>query len=461
MTILPAKVKERLLKLRAEYPPYIIIRKLNGKYYVYRDVHPWDREAKKQLTVSEYMGRIDEDGVFTKKRQSRLDELEHAKEVIASRGGKILMPELKEDGQPASEVLTSDERERKILTILSMNGKASSKLVGKLAGVPATTAYGMVKRIEKKYGIRYVPEIDFQKLGYLSYITFVKFLENKVPSTEEIREVLEQEPLIQMVLLTKGDHDLIIRILAKDNRELYTLLVKLQSNSFFKYYNCKWSTSPSFDTSGLIPIRDRFFEMLWNERSESAEEGEKKRMLPRRELLVLRELNGDGSMEFSEIEKKHSLDKGAAQYAFHSLVKKGIIKRITINERKTSVKYSVMILTEIFNGGKAEQSRPKLLLDIIENTESPVNKYVFTSNIEVPRGGMLILPVFKENALGANVDHIKKNLGGVDVVTYMITDVLVGEFCYRKFDNTYGSQYRALTTDYKVLKPQDKIDYEK
>ena len=48
---------------------------------------------------------------------------------------------------------------------------------------------------------------------------------------------------------------------------------------------------------------------------------------------------------------------------------------------------------------------------------------------------------------------------GVNFRTYIVTSILLGDLCYRNFDNAYSLQEEALFKEHKI-KPIPKIDYE-
>ncbi len=457
--VFPENVQATLERLRTEHQPYLVIRKINRRYYVYQDKRPWDKEKKKQTTISKYLGRITEDGLFIMRAKSANSQLENAKAVILAHGGKVILPEYSEEGKEQKVLLTPNEIDNKILTILSMNAKASYNFIGKLTGMTASAACSRVRKLEKQYGIKYLAELDMQKLGYLGYIAFVKFLDDKIPSSQEMTKVFENEPMIQLALMTKGEFDLVLYILSKDNRDEFDLFSRIQYNTVFKDYNFKWFTNPEYDAYSFIPVRTKMFESIEKDILKSSRKKDQSKILPYRELLVMKELSTDGAVELSQIDIKNTLDKGASQYAYYSLLKKQIIKRITITETVLPIKYNSIIFTEIFNGKNAENMRPWFLSHIISETKTPINKYLFIATTTTPLGGMLIFPSFDQADLQKNVEELKNRMKGVDVKFLTITGVLLGAFCYRKFDNDYSRQYDLLTNTYKTLKTSDKTSY--
>ena len=454
------RVADRFESLKKEYGFPIYLKRINGRFYVYRAMIVADQGgARKTATV--YLGRINDDGSFLKKEASRMDSLENAIRVVEANGGRVIFAQGAEQEEGMAHPTAPVEEDKQLLSVLSMNAKASYRRIGKTAGgLPPTTVYNRVRAMEKRYGIEYLPEVDLQQLGYLSYITFVKFLDDGIPDIEEMKATLEAEPNIQIAMLTRGEYDLVLYIFAKDNREISLLLIKLQNQTFFSRYKSKWYTTLELDAYGFIPLRDRFFELLKEDAAGKDREPGTGRRISYREFIVLRELNADGAVEFSEIEKRNGLDRGAAQYAYYSMKRRGMVKRITASATKLPIMYNGIIMTTVVNGSDSERTRPWFLSEIISEGSSIVNKYAFSGTVETPKGGILIMPVFKEGEFEATLEGMLKNMDGVEVKTMLISSMLVGKLCYRHFDNDYSRQAELLVNQYKSLKPHVLIGYE-
>ncbi|MDE1870156.1 MAG: hypothetical protein KGH71_04195, partial [Candidatus Micrarchaeota archaeon] len=84
MLTLPDKIKVTLGRLRAEFKFHVSLKKINGKYYVYRQTTAWNKSTKKLKVLSTYLGRITGEGAFIKKEITQDDELENAKSVIVA-----------------------------------------------------------------------------------------------------------------------------------------------------------------------------------------------------------------------------------------------------------------------------------------------------------------------------------------------------------------------------------------
>ena len=76
----------------------------------------------------------------------------------------------------------------------------------------------------------------------------------------------------------------------------------------------------------------------------------------------------------------------------------------------------------------------------------------------MPHGVMFVLPVFGEGDLQRDEEALSR-ISGFRISTLVITELLVGTFCYRKYDCTYTKQYKTLVEKYNAIKPEQKIDY--
>ena len=442
MAELPIKVRNTLDKMRSSYEHYIEVKRIGGSYCVFEARGVYDRERKRTKKVTYYLGRILDNGRFVKAKHRMRQEPET--ETITPNDAGAPRP---------------DEIDRKLMTAMSMNGRLTYVALGRLAGISRNSARTRVGRLRKAYGIRYLAEIDTEELGYLGYFTFVKFSSSMMPSLDEMKSCIEAEPMIQLALLVKGEYDLILYTLAKGGNEMSTMLIRLQNVLVFRNYRSKWYTTAAADTYGFIPVRDSFFDLLQKDAEAGRPRPGRSAVLVNREIAVLRELNRNGEIEFSEIDSMLHLDSGASQYTYYSLIKKGVLKRITLTVAHLAVKYNAIIMTEVVHGAEVERARPWFLTHIIEDIEAPVNRYALSSRVEIPKGSMLVLPVFEEGWLEKEAEDLKRNLKGAEIKTMVITDTIIGRFCHRRFDGHYSRLYTVLVEEYKMFKPERPIDY--
>lgn len=426
MATLPLRVKETFLRLKKEYPFYVALTKINDKFYVYRHSSRWDKHTKKIKSVSEYLGKITSDGEFIRKIQSNKP---------------INEPPSSLRQEPPEKL---DPIEIKFLKILSMNARADLSHLGKkyLKLKPAAVFY-RVKQIEQKYNIKYISEINTEKLGFREFLISVKFVSDR-PKTDELKKVISAEPMIQLAAMTKGDFDVVLYALARTTEELKDVLIRLRTGPLGKYDSI-WNGLPIYKSFGFIPLKNEFIEAL-------------KGSLLVREYAVLKELNNNSTMDFREIDKKYGFDEGRSAYTYHKLLQNGTLERATINMQNTRVKYTGILFIWKINSDKFAKNKMKSLFDLVEQTGNTMDKYSFAADTVDPDGVLRIVPMLEEGSLDRILDKLFALDLGIKITTNVITELLTGSFCYRLFDTSYSLQQKALERDYGV-KAGEKIDY--
>lgn len=438
MINLPPRVKAAFLRLKKANQQYIEIKHVKDYFFVYQSTSRWDKERKKPIKIPVYLGRITNNGQFIEAKKKK------PRDAIKSQL-PVLDQKVVEAGQATLETIPINTKrykyEPKLLTALSMNGRISMSVLGKIVNLKETAVSSQVRKLEKRYGIKYIAEVDTTKLGYIQFLITVKFLED-MPKIEELKEVLSKEVRIQLALLTKGDSDIIMYALVKNSEEINLLFFELRNK--LKYQSV-WNAVPVFEDYGFIPLRNEFVEML------------KDRLLIR-EYAVLKELIKDANIGFTEIDKKYKFDLGRSQYSYHKLKERGIIKRITVSLHSLPFKYLAIIFVDIVDLQKFAKNRHKLISNIIEYKNN-FNKYILVGDIVSPDGSFFCLAVYKYGDLEEAVEDIANLDLGMRVKTLIVADILVGDLCYRNFDNAYSIQEDILVRDY-GNKPIPKIDYE-
>jgi DNA-binding Lrp family transcriptional regulator len=460
----PSAVRKAFERLRRESSGGIYLKLINGKHYVYKESGRWDREAGKSRVKSEYLGRILEDGTYVKKISSYSDELERAKALIAEKGGKITWAEREGGGallpREAAKAV-SDETDLKLLTALSMNARASSASIGRIVGLSATATYNRIKNLEKRFGIRYLAELDLEKLGYLTYIVTIKFL-REVPTQEQLEETLRKDPRIQLAFLTKGDYDLILFIVMEAEGERARLIMGSERELLFPKHDARWYNAPIYSLYSFIPLREEFLGILgqrvWTRSKGSPNPPEGS--ISQSEFAVLSELSKNGTADFSKIDAKYGFDKGRTQYAYHKLRTKGIVKRVTMTMTDLPLKYLAVLYVEDINDAKWEANKPALLSHTIKDTASPTNHYVFAGDTGIPNGTLFVLPVFRDEDLKNTEGEISSIIEDARISDSFVIKCLVGAPCFRKFDNRYSKQHAKLASKYGLAQAGPKIEYD-
>lgn len=118
-----------------------------------------------------------------------------------------------------------DEIDLKLIDILKENSKLSSHKISKITGIPITTVYHRIKKLEEKKIIKaYTLAVDYKKLGrpLLAY-SLVYFDVNVIGtkiSREELVNKLKKIPRVQHISYTTGRYDIILVFRLKDLAEL-------------------------------------------------------------------------------------------------------------------------------------------------------------------------------------------------------------------------------------------------
>jgi len=433
----PAQVKKTFERLKLEYPYYISLAKINGKFYVYKSKSFWDKEAHRVRTEKTYLGRIDEQGTFIKRKEyeEKVVQVDESKEI--------------------------DEIDNKILMHLSMNCRIPLAIIAKRTGISLQAVERRKKSLEKRFGIRYFASINYTKLGFSEFVILVKFLEDK-PTNEEIEKVFENEPRVQLVMTMQGEYDLFAYLLAEDAFVLDGIIYNIRKNERLSRYKAVWNSVVLKSGYGYIPLRDKFFDLIekkvWHRTKETPRPASDS--ITQREYILLRELNADGNIPFAEIEKKHNLGNGAARYTFDKLKEKGLISSETLTMSTCGARYNAAIEVDVLNMAEFIEDRRKFIRYIIKDYNEPVNRFSFEGDTFSPDGSLFIIPIFKDGELEEEKEWLNQQIKGIKIKSMIFTKTILGELCYRKFDNNYSGQMHTLVSEYKEEPPKDMIDYQ-
>lgn len=447
-------------KLKETTSARLVLKCIHGRYYVYKESGVWLKGMHRSKTISEYLGRIIDNGTFVKKSSSKPD-LEVAKTIIAAHGGEIIWhkkdqhenyPSLAQDSNVDAVDLT-------ILMSLSMNARMPVSRIADLAGISEQTAYSRIKTLERKFGINYILEINTEIIGFAAYLILVKF-ETNIPPVEDMVAAFKSEPKIQFAATTKGDYDIVAYMLDENSVKAENDLWKIMSETALSKYNAKWYMVPFGQTYSFVPLRKEFIEQVLQQkqlqRQNTAITPVRDTIL-KREFILLNELNNQAVMDFSVIDKKYNFGSGASRYTYQRLKENGIIIRPTIMMTRLPIKYIGILQTETINPKEVREDRYKLLIEEVEYAQI-TNKYALIGNTSIPEGLTLFMPITEESDLEHALLPLK--LHGTKTKSMIILKMLVGSLCYRRFDNTYTNLYSSLVTQKKV-KPQEKtFNYE-
>ncbi|MCL5092740.1 MAG: hypothetical protein M1364_03715 [Candidatus Marsarchaeota archaeon] len=449
MEEIPSKVAETYARLKGEYPFFIALKHINGKYYIYSQTTTSDRKTKKIRSISNYLGRINEGGAFIKKRASDLDDIKNAREIIEALGGKVVMPETLKDDIEELYMQKIDQIDRTLLTALTMNSMESTATMGIKVGMKASSVHYRIRHLEEKYFIKYTAEIDTEKLGFNAYITFVKF-NTGIPTKEIVSDALKNRARVQFAAFVKGQYDLIIYFLAEDNAKVANLIYDLRVNTDLKMFPSYWQVTSLKEYYGFMPLRNEFFELLkervWHREKEFVRKTSWQ--ITESEYAVMKDLNM-GIRNLNEINKRNELKQQSSRYAYMKLLDTKVIKRPTIIMQNIPLKYNAVIIATLTDSNAFMQTRKGLLEHIIKEIEGNItNKYSLEGDTDSPDGAIFISPLLKENDLEMIKKDFNESIKGMELEDMIITETIIGTLGYRLFDNEYSDQYHGLKKTY-------------
>jgi len=119
-----------------------------------------------------------------------------------------------------------DEMDRRILRVLSKDGRASLQDVGKQVGLSSSPCWQRIKRMEEAGVIQgYEARIDLAELGYRDSLIVMLTLDHHSDETlEKFERALAEIPEVIEAYLVSGEYDYFIRIAVKDTRDYERLL---------------------------------------------------------------------------------------------------------------------------------------------------------------------------------------------------------------------------------------------
>ena len=316
------------------------------------------------------------------------------------------------------------------------------------------------RSLKTKLNIQNQLEINITKFGFTTYLILVKF-ENEIPKSEALKDILKEESKIQLAFFTTGEYDLIVYLLNKDSVSAEDDLWKIMSNKIIKNYKARWYLIPFGQINSVVPIRNEFINFIFDSGKKDTLQTKaalNTKVLSRREFVVIQELNKDSTKDFLHIDKKYNLTNGTTRYTYYTLKQRGIVIRPTINITGLKIKYIGIVIIETTNPKEVIETRDNLLIEELEYVDY-ANKYALIGNISIPEGIMLLTPVYNDGDLEKIAENLKAKLNGVKIKTSIVTNIILGTLCFRRFDVGYTRQYSYLKSVKKIAE-KTKINYE-
>ncbi len=119
-----------------------------------------------------------------------------------------------------------DEMDRRILRVLSKDGRASLLDIGKQVGLSSSPCWQRIKRMEDAGVIQgYQARIDMTELGYRDGLIVMVTLEHHSDEQlDKFEQALADIPEVIEAYLVSGEYDYFLRLAVKDTRDYERLL---------------------------------------------------------------------------------------------------------------------------------------------------------------------------------------------------------------------------------------------
>jgi DNA-binding Lrp family transcriptional regulator len=439
----PKEVQAAFEELKLTLGKRLSLHSISNNYYVYEYSSLRDPRSMRMVVRTFYIGHITRDGRFISKEERKLARLEAARPDAERTRGEAV-----------------DDREIIALRNLSMNGRMPMGRLAKRLGMSQTGTRHFIKRLEKKYNIRYFAELNTLKLGYLRYIALVKF-KNKAPSIAEIKAAFEEDPHIALVAMTKGQYDMIVIFYVENQTQLtnfMNFIYEWRSTRALPDYTAQWYVTPlskAFEND--IPLRKQFADdlekLVWIKKTTKLAN-----QLTQNEYSVLKELITDGNKSFREIDEKYGFNPGRSNYAFYKLKENEMLYRITISIDPPDLKYNAIFITQTNNYRKFNESRDDWLKYTISEDKPWINRYAFRGDMGVPDGMFFVKPIFDNQEFYKEEEKLG-SIKGTNTTSLIITNIVIGSLCYRNFDMTHSEIYEVLIKNNKI-QSKEKTDYQ-
>ena len=427
---------------------------LRGRYRLFQATSVYNKEKGRSDKVTKYLGWFTDDGMFipAEHRDERTKELKEMEKENSERLSAL------QDSKKDAETKVVDEgirkreterHERDILRALSMDARKTIPELVKITGIKETAVAYHLRNLERRYDMEYVLEIDIEKFGYVDYVAFGKFL-NKKPVLNQMKEELEKYPYVQAAMITKGEYDIVVLLVAESNSNARGALYDF-TREVLSSYDIEWTMSPAyFSGLGFIPLRKEFFEVLkekvWKRTREKPRPEHDQ--ITEVEYNVLMAMNKNAAADFASIDREIHTERGRSNYAYHRLIDRGIIKRATVNMRNLSSRFDALFILNIINIDSWLKGRERFMLDLIKENDLQVDTYSFACDIMSPKGVLLMAHVFKDQNPEAIAERLIKDTGGARIYGIVVTDIIVGSVNSRFSDKIKTRQYEILVSHY-------------
>lgn len=311
---------------------------------------------------------------------------------------------------------------RKIIRNLSEDSRMPILELSKKLGVSRKTIHDKLAKAEGELGIKYVPEFNNSLLGLNSpHLIRIKF--KKTPNYGEITRILSASHIPQLAVVTKGTYDMFIYANTTSGSEYVHWDKRMQI--MLSKYGAMWNSSDVAHMHlGFFPIRNELIDRT---------------ALDQQDKNILKLLNADSRISFSDISKELNMHFNTVAYNFNKLVKEGYIKRFTLSTDlpKNSSAMAIFSKYTMSESYESDSAKSRLVYKT-SGTEFPIiNRYPIVLQL-VGSSDVFIMGVLddQKTAFSQVVTEYKKIFSHEDPkVEYgSVERILLGRLPFRSVD---------------------------
>jgi len=260
-------------------------------------------------------------------------------------------------------VVKLDQKDRKILYLLSEDAKLPVTEIAKEVGLSKDAVSYRIKRLVERGVIMYfIPVIDVQKLGFSGYYLYMR-LQNLEERTDlEILNYLKQSKYTMFVCSCFGSYDVVVQLLVRNIQDVDVFLREFR-REYDKYV---------LDFTLLITSREYKLPAKYLVESEgfgikakSGKKTEAEVCLDKKDVLMLKMLAADAKMPTYEIANELGISSDTVIYRIKKLVSCGVIEKFVavVDVSKIGYRWHVVLL-QLKN---LTEEREKALLTFVKS----------------------------------------------------------------------------------------------
>ena len=454
----PEKVRERFARLRTELPFSITLLFSRGHFYVVRQEYTRDNNGRVKRIKPEYLGGINEEGIFKFRGTGTESELEVAKAILKEHGEKLLPREQITEEVNGENVETSIV-ENDILTNLTMNARMPIEMLAENVGIQPRRAAYLKASLEKNLNISYIPDVRLTKIGFLEFMIFVKFTGGS-PDPSMVKAELSSIGELQFAAFTSGIYDMLLFVVAESNENLAEIVKKIKGVPSLSSLSSLWEISYFYKTKSFVPLREEAMQVVatkvWKRTRERPRPGYTD--LLESEFKVIKALVRNGAVKFSSMEAEEGIVRGGARHAYDRLMQREILPRVTVSIDGIGVKSNGIIIMKITNEKLFQESRKRLLEFIMEERKNYiVNRFSLVGDTSNPEGVIFFVPIIDGNELDETASDLSATVKGIELQKLAVTSTILGRIPHRRIDPLTSNQNMRLISEYKVKSESPRI----